>query len=121
MKTAAPRSVQIPGGLRQFHPLDIVRLQPFFAGDDLEADGVALVQGFVSQPDDGRMMHEHVLAGVLGDKPEAFFVVKPLHFAACHNDSQISGMLRKKNEHNCKCGCTRKSISETAHASIPRE
>ena len=38
-------------------------------------------------PDNGRMMHKHILPGTLGDEPEPFFIVEPLDFAAGHNDS----------------------------------
>jgi hypothetical protein len=30
------------------------------------------------------VMHEDILTGTLGDKPESLFVVEPLNFAASH-------------------------------------
>src|SRR5436190_4703755 len=36
-----------------------------FAGNDLEGNDVAFLEGFESLADDGRVMHEHILAGFL--------------------------------------------------------
>jgi hypothetical protein len=79
----------IPWGVgpavRRRHALDILGFQPFVAGYNFEGHFVAFIQGFKSRANDGRVMHENVLAGTLGDEPEPFFVVKPLNFAASHN------------------------------------
>jgi hypothetical protein len=83
-KTAARAGRWNAGSLRRIHTLDILRLQPFVALNNLEGDGVAFVQGFESRPDDGRVMHEDILTGILGDEPEPFSIVKPLDFAASH-------------------------------------
>jgi len=70
--------------LSRLHALDIMGFQPFFAGDDLEGNLVAFIQGFESLTRDGRVVHEDILAGILGDEAEPFFVVEPLDFAAGH-------------------------------------
>ena len=34
---------------------------------------------------DGRVMHEYVLPGILGDEAKPFFIVEPFDFATSHN------------------------------------
>jgi uncharacterized membrane protein len=36
------------------------------------------------------VMNKDILAGILGDETEAFFVIEPLHFATCHMISLLS-------------------------------
>ena len=67
------------------HALNVLGFQPFVADDDIEGDIVALIQGFESRADNGRMMHKHVLPGILGDEPKPFFIIEPLDFATGHN------------------------------------
>jgi hypothetical protein len=73
--------------LSRIYALDVFSYQTFFAGDDLEGNFVAFVQGFESLTRYGRMMHEDILARTLGDEAEAFFVIEPFDFAASHNCS----------------------------------
>jgi len=73
--------------LRTLHALDVFGFQTFFAGDDLKGHRVALIQCFESLAGYGRVMHENVLTGTLGDEAEPFLVIEPLDFAAGHNDS----------------------------------
>jgi hypothetical protein len=70
--------------LRYLHALDVLGFQPFFAGDNLKRNFIAFVKGFESRADDGRVMHEDILTGTLGNKPESLFIVEPLDFAASH-------------------------------------
>jgi len=70
--------------LRRTYALDVRSFQSLFAGDDLEGNFVAFIQGFESLTGDGRVVHEYILAGILGDEAEAFFIVEPLDFAASH-------------------------------------
>jgi hypothetical protein len=70
--------------LRCLHALDVLGFQPFFAGDNLKGNFIAFVEGFESRADYGRVMHEDILTGTLGDKPESLFIVEPLDFAAGH-------------------------------------
>jgi hypothetical protein len=79
----------LPKKLRQMHALDVLSLQPFVAGDHVEGDFVAFIKSFKSRTDNGRVMHEDVLPGTLGDKPKPFFVVEPLHFATSHSQLLI--------------------------------
>ena len=72
------------GNYAELNALDVLGLQPLFAGDNLEGDFVALIEGFESCSDDGRVMHEDVLTRFLGDEAETFFIVEPLDFAAGH-------------------------------------
>jgi hypothetical protein len=73
--------------LGRVHTLNILGLKPFVTGDNFKGDLVAFIQRFEPCTGYGRMMHENVLPGTLGDEAKPFFVVKPLHFAACHNCS----------------------------------
>jgi hypothetical protein len=70
--------------LRCLHALDVLCFQTLFTGYDFKGNFIAFVEGFESRPDDGRVMHEDILTGTLGDKPESLFVVEPLNFAASH-------------------------------------
>jgi len=64
--------------------LHLLRLRAFFAAHDLENDLLALVQRFESIPKYCRMVHEHILTAVLGNKAQAFLIVPPFHFASGH-------------------------------------
>jgi hypothetical protein len=70
--------------LRYLQALDVLGFQPFFADDNLKGNFITFVESFESRADDGRVMHEDILAGTLGDKPESLFIVEPLNFAASH-------------------------------------
>jgi hypothetical protein len=70
--------------LRRLHALDVLRLQPFVTGDDLERNLVSFVQGFEPTADNGRVMHKNVLPRILGDEAKPFFIVEPLYFSASH-------------------------------------
>jgi hypothetical protein len=70
--------------LRGREALHVLGLQTLVAGYDLKRDFFAFIESFESGADDGRVMHEDVLAGPLGDKAEPFFVIEPLYFAASH-------------------------------------
>jgi hypothetical protein len=92
-KTSALAERRDSGASNRIHALDILRLQSLVAVDNFEGNRVSLIQGFESRADDARVMHEDVLAGILGDEPKPFSIVKPLHFAAGHKQLLISGML----------------------------
>jgi hypothetical protein len=64
--------------------LDVLGFQTFFTGDDFKGNFIAFVESFESRADDGRVMHEDILTGTLGNKPESLFIVEPLDFAAGH-------------------------------------
>jgi hypothetical protein len=86
MLAARKRDVGQPG-LRSLKALDVLGLQPFFAGNDLEGDDVAFIEGFKAGSDNRRMMDENVLTRFLGDEAETFLIVEPLYLATCHIDS----------------------------------
>jgi len=54
---------------------------------DVELDPVALVQAFEAVGLDGREVHEHVLASVLGDKSKTLLVLEPLHGTLSHSSN----------------------------------
>jgi hypothetical protein len=97
--------------------------QTLVAGYDLKRDFFALVERFESGTNDGRVMHEDVLAGALGDKAKPFFVIEPLYFATSH--IQLLTFLRLplkiKTDTAGKQLNVRKLLSETVHASIQCE
>jgi hypothetical protein len=64
---------------------DVFSLQTLLTLGDVELDSVPLVQGFEPIGLDGREMHEHVLAAVLGDKSETLLILKPLHGTLSHS------------------------------------
>jgi len=64
--------------------LHVLGFQTFVAGYDFEGDFFAFIERFESGADDGRVMHENVLAGTLGDKAKPFLVIEPLYFATSH-------------------------------------
>src|SRR6266705_7023415 len=66
------------------------------------------------------MMHEHILAALLGDEPKAFLVVPPFYFAASHN--LLSSTLRtrgpvKAKDTNCRCSLCPK-VTSGAHTPL---
>jgi hypothetical protein len=71
--------------LRRTHALDVLGFKPFVTRDNIEGHFVTFIQGFEARTRDGRVMHEYVLPGILGDKAKPFFVVEPLDFATSHN------------------------------------
>jgi len=60
-------------------PHDLVGLGTFFTLDDVELDGVALFEGFVTFRLDRAVVHENVRAAVPAKEAVAFGVVEPLH------------------------------------------
>jgi hypothetical protein len=74
-------------GLRSACSLNILGFESFVARDDLEDDVFTFVQRLETHADDGRVMHEHILAGFLGDEAKTFFIVEPLYFATSHTVS----------------------------------
>jgi hypothetical protein len=64
--------------------LHVLGFQAFVAGYDFKGDFLAFIEGFKPGAEDGRVMHENVLAGTLGDKAKPFLVIEPLYFAASH-------------------------------------
>jgi hypothetical protein len=73
--------------LRGLRALDILGFQSFVTDNHLEQNFLTLVQGLKPRADDGRMVYEHVLAGILRNKPKSLLVIEPLHFATGHNCS----------------------------------
>lgn len=66
------------------HALNVLSFKTFFARNYFEGDFFAFFKGFKSGAHYGRVMHENVLTGALGDETEPFFVIKPFYFAASH-------------------------------------
>jgi hypothetical protein len=77
-------AAQLLSGLRA---LDVLGFQSFVTDNHLEQNVFTLIQGLKPRADDGRMVYEHVLAGILRNKPKPLFIVEPLHFATGHNCS----------------------------------
>lgn len=64
--------------------LDVLSFKTFVTRDNLERDDFAFVQGLESSAHDRRVMHEHILAGFLGNKAKPLFIIEPLNFTTCH-------------------------------------
>src|ERR1039457_6047185 len=58
---------------------DVARLKAFWAFEQVELDGLAIVQRAVAVLLDGREMHEHILAGGALDESVSLRPVEPLH------------------------------------------
>jgi len=110
------------GRARQLHwvqALDVLGLQSFFAGDDVERDLFTLVQSLETGPDNGRVVDENILAGILGDETKPLFIVEPLYFAASHNSLLSRSKRARKTKwtplshsecpNNIKQGCIRRN------------
>ena len=64
-----------------FEAHDVRGLFPLGSHDDVELDALALPQALEAFAQDGREMHEHLLAGVLADEAEALGLAERLHLA----------------------------------------
>src|SRR3954451_20967681 len=82
---AAARARELSG----VDDLDAVGLGTLRTLDDLELHPLVLVEGPVALGLDRRVVDEHVLAVVHGDKAVALLVVEPLHGALCHVHSLL--------------------------------
>jgi len=71
--------------LRRLRALDVLGFGSLVTGDNIEENLIALIQRFKALPDNGRMMNEHILAGLLGYETEPFFVVPPFYFTTGHS------------------------------------
>src|SRR5207244_8851917 len=65
--------------------LDVLGLQAFGAFDNFEVHNFPFVQGFEPLSLNGGVMHEDILAGILGDEAKPFLIVEPLDFTTGHN------------------------------------
>jgi hypothetical protein len=86
--------------LRRADPLDILCLQPFVAGHNIEGDFFPFIQGLKSATRNRGMMHENILPRALGDESKPFFIVEPFYFAACHIAAapDLRGWARMKKD-----------------------
>src|SRR5690606_8703302 len=65
-------------------------LGPLRSLRDFVADALAFLQGAEALGSNGRIVHEHVGAAVLGgDEAEPLGVVEPLHGAVLHSDADL--------------------------------
>src|SRR5215471_20252082 len=65
--------------LRCLHRADVCSLWPFLAFDDLELNGLALLEHSVAFGQNRALMHENIRAAFTLDKAVALFRVKPFH------------------------------------------
>src|SRR5215217_4582664 len=84
MRAGPPRSpgtaLRRSSGTRSVDLDDVLGRRALLALHDRELDLVALGEGLEAVPLDRRVVHEAVLAAVLGrDEPEALGVIEPLH------------------------------------------
>src|SRR5208283_5848438 len=74
---------------------DVTRLKPLRAFQQIELDGLTLVQRAVTVLLDGREMHEHILARGALDKSISFRPVEPLHSTLLsHKETPFDSSLR---------------------------
>jgi len=64
--------------------MNILGFKSLVARDDVEGDFFTFIQRLKSGPSNGRVVHENVLTGILGDETETFLVIEPLYFATSH-------------------------------------
>jgi hypothetical protein len=95
--------------------LHLVSFQTFFTVDDLKGDGIAFLQSFIALSLNAGVMDKNVLPGIFDNEPVSPSVIKPLDFAARHDDSCFLGMLQMKTDTTGN-RVARQLILETSHA-----
>ena len=65
--------------------LDVLGFRTLLAGNDLEADLLALSQRLETNPDNRRVVDEDIRAAILKDKAEPMPVIEPFYFATGHS------------------------------------
>jgi len=80
------RRARVAGQLRlRLGALDVLGLQAFGAFDNFKVNDFPFVQGFEALTLNRGVMHENILAGILGDEAKPFFIIEPLDFTTGHN------------------------------------
>src|SRR5207245_230475 len=71
---------------------------------DLELDLLVLLEALVTGPCDSAEVHEDVGTGtILGDEPEAFVSVEPLHCSCCHVNAFLVTPARRSASSYRRC------------------
>lgn len=104
------------GGSGRGCALDVLRFQTPLAGHGFKRHGFAFIQGLVPPAEDGGVVDEDILPGVLDNEAKPFFVVKPLHFAACHNFPDLRGRPKANRDTTVVRGVAL-LLSQNGHAS----
>jgi hypothetical protein len=65
--------------------LDVFRFRTFFSGYEVKDNLFAWRERFMTFSQHSRVMQEHVLPAVLGDKAITVRLIPPFDFSTCHN------------------------------------